>query len=59
VMIAASFFSLLLPAIDMAESSGVPGWMPAVVGFLAGGLFLHLIDKLLPHLHPGLATSES
>lgn len=59
VMIAASFFSLLLPAIDMAEASGVPGWMPAVIGFLAGGLFLHLIDKLLPHLHPGLATSES
>ena len=59
VMIAASFFSLLLPAIDMAEAAGVPGWMPAVIGFLAGGLFLHLIDKLLPHLHPGLATSES
>ena len=59
VMIAASFFSLLLPAIDMAEASGVPGWLPAVVGFLAGGLFLYLVDKLLPHLHPGLATNES
>ena len=59
VMIAASFFSLLLPAIDMAENSGVPGWLPAVVGFLAGGLFLWLIDKLLPHLHQGLATSEA
>lgn len=59
VMIAASFFSLLLPAIDMAEAAGTPGWLPAVVGFLAGGAFLYLIDKLLPHLHPGLATNES
>jgi ZIP family zinc transporter len=59
VMIAASFFSLLLPAIDMAEANGTPGWLPAVVGFLAGGLFLYGVDKLLPHLHPGLASSES
>ncbi len=59
VMIAASFFSLLLPAIDMAESAGVPGWLPAVVGFLAGGAFLWLIDKILPHLHQGLATSQA
>lgn len=59
VMIAASFFSLLLPAIDMAESSGVPGWLPAVVGFLAGGIFLWLVDKILPHLHQGLATNEA
>jgi ZIP family zinc transporter len=59
VMIAASFFSLLLPAIDMAKAAGIPGWLPAVVGFLAGGLFLYLVDKLLPHLHPGLAPTES
>jgi len=59
VMIAASFFSLLLPAIDMAEANGTPGWLPAVVGFLAGGLFLYGVDKLLPHLHPGLASSET
>lgn len=59
VMIAASFFSLLLPAIDMAESSGVPGWLPAVTGFLMGGFFLWLVDKILPHLHQGLATSEA
>lgn len=59
VMIAASFFSLLLPAIDMAEAAGTPGWLPAVIGFLSGGAFLYLVDKLLPHLHPGLATSES
>jgi ZIP family zinc transporter len=59
VMIAASFFSLLLPAIDMAEAEGVPGWLPAVVGFLAGGLFLWIIDKILPHLHQGLRTDQA
>ncbi len=59
VMIAASFFSLLLPAIDMAEASGTPGWLPAVVGFLAGGAFLYGIDKLLPHLHLGLDIDHS
>jgi ZIP family zinc transporter len=58
VMIAASFFSLLLPAIDMAEASGVTSWVPAVVGFLAGGAFLLLVDKLLPHLHPGERKPE-
>ncbi|MBD3385629.1 ZIP family metal transporter [candidate division KSB1 bacterium] len=52
VMIAASFWSLLAPAIEMAElTSPLPAWMPAVVGFLLGGLFLRLIDALLPHLH--------
>lgn len=53
VMIAASFWSLLAPAIEMAEESGVPVWLPAVVGFLLGGFFLRLMDKLLPHLHIG------
>ena len=51
VMIAASFWSLLAPSIEMAESDGRLGWFPAVVGFLAGGAFLFGIDKLLPHLH--------
>jgi ZIP family zinc transporter len=51
VMIAASFWSLLAPSIEMAESQGIPGWLPAVLGFLAGGIFLKLVDKLLPHLH--------
>ena len=59
VMIAASFFSLLLPSIDMAEANGTPGWLPAVVGFLLGGLFLWLVDKILPHLHQGLATNQA
>ncbi|MGL4671569.1 MAG: ZIP family metal transporter [Cetobacterium sp.] len=51
VMIAASFWSLLNPAIELAEKIGLPGWKPAVIGFLAGGLFLWAIDKVLPHLH--------
>ncbi|MDR1108902.1 MAG: ZIP family metal transporter [Spirochaetaceae bacterium] len=51
VMIAASFWSLLEPAIRMAEASGALPWLPAVIGFLAGGFFLRLVDRLLPHLH--------
>ena len=54
VMIAASFWSLLAPAIEMSEGTGVPAWMPAVVGFLLGGAFLWGVDKILPHLHLGL-----
>ncbi|MFO7767887.1 MAG: ZIP family metal transporter [bacterium] len=52
VMIAASFFSLLLPSIEYAEFLGFPAWLPAVGGFLLGGVFLRLADALLPHLHP-------
>jgi len=51
VMIAASFWSLLAPSIEMAENNGQIGWFPAAVGFLAGGAFLFGVDKLLPHLH--------
>lgn len=58
VMIAASFWSLLAPAIAMAEASGVPGWLPAVVGFLLGGAFLFGVDKTLPHLHIGMPADH-
>ncbi len=51
VMIAASVWSLLLPAIDLAEAAGRPPWLPAAVGFLLGGGFLRLVDRYLPHLH--------
>jgi ZIP family zinc transporter len=51
VMIAASFWSLLAPSIALAEEMGMIRWVPALVGFLAGGLFLRLADWLLPHLH--------
>ena len=59
VMIAASFWSLLSPAIEMSEASGVPGWMPAVIGFLLGGGFLWAIDHFLPHLHFGFPMEEA
>jgi ZIP family zinc transporter len=51
VMIAASIWSLLLPSIDMAEKAGIIPWLPALVGFLAGGAFLLAVDYILPHLH--------
>jgi ZIP family zinc transporter len=59
VMIAASFWSLLNPAIKMAEENGTTPWVPAVVGFLAGGAFLLIIDKILPHLHMGLKIDKA
>lgn len=59
VMIAASFWSLLKPAIEMQIAEGGIAWLPAVVGFLSGGLFLYATDKILPHLHMGLKTNEA
>lgn len=58
VMIAASVWSLLLPAIEMSEAQGGRGWLAAAVGFGLGGLFLRLADHLLPHLHPGLPLKD-
>lgn len=55
VMIAASFWSLLAPAIELSEEMNVPGWLPATIGFLLGGAFLWSVDKILPHLHEGFA----
>jgi len=59
VMIAASYWSLLAPAIEMSASMGLPGWLPPVIGFLLGGAFLFGIDKLLPHLHIGMPTESA
>jgi ZIP family zinc transporter len=59
VMIAASFWSLLAPAIAMVEEAGGTPWIPALVGFLSGGIFLWSTDKILPHLHPGFPTSQA
>ena len=59
VMIAASFWSLLAPAIAMVEESGGIPWLPPLVGFLSGGAFLWAIDKVLPHLHPGFPTKDA
>lgn len=59
VMIAASYWSLLAPAIEMAESHGDPGWLPASVGFAAGALFLFSLDKFMPHLHINFSREEA
>lgn len=59
VMIAASYWSLLAPALDMAEGRTLPVWVPAVVGFLGGGLFLRGLDKALPHLHISAPSTEN
>jgi ZIP family zinc transporter len=59
VMIAASYWSLLAPAIEMAEESNLPAWVPATGGFLSGGFFLWIVDKLLPHLHLGFPMEEA
>jgi ZIP family zinc transporter len=60
VMIAASFWSLLAPSIEMAEqNSSFPSWFPAVVGFLLGGIFLWAADKIIPHLHPSSSMKDA
>jgi len=59
VMIAASFWSLLAPAIQMSEGKDIPEWVPAVAGFLVGGAFLRAIDRVLPHLHIGFPATEA
>ena len=59
VMIAASYWSLLAPAIAMSAQGPLPKWLPAVSGFLLGGAFLWLMDKLLPHLHSGLRLDQA
>lgn len=58
VMVAASVFSLLLPAIEETEALGGIGWLPAAGGFLLGVLFLWGLDNLLPHLHPEAEAPE-
>lgn len=59
VMIAASFWSLLAPAIEMSAAKEIPSWFPALTGFLAGGIFLRVADRILPHLHPRHALSDA
>ncbi len=59
VMIAASYWSLLAPAITMSEKSSLPHWLPPAIGFILGALFLWSLDKILPHLHIGFAREEA
>lgn len=58
VMIAASVWSLLIPAIEMAEEKGMISWMPAAAGFMGGILFLLVLDSIIPHLHLEKNRSE-
>ncbi len=58
VMIAASYWSLLAPAIEMAESQGMIAWLPPAAGFLAGALFIYALDKILPHVHINFKETE-
>ncbi len=59
VMIAASVWSLLIPAIEEAQATGIPGWLPAAGGFALGVAFLIILDTLLPHLHPDMSRHGS
>lgn len=51
VMIAASIWSLIIPAIEMADTQGKVAWVPAAIGFMLGIVFLLVLDSLVPHLH--------
>lgn len=59
VMIAASYWSLLAPAIEMSESQGQLPWLAPAIGFAAGALFLFGLDKFVPHLHINFKKEES
>ncbi len=59
VMIAASFWSLLAPGIEMAELMGQLPWFIAALGFMCGGISMRIVDKFLPHLHPSLAMNQA
>jgi zinc transporter, ZIP family len=59
VMIAASFWSLLAPAIELSAEGSLPMWVPPLIGFLAGGIFLRLLDRVLPHLHPWMPLADA
>ncbi|HEY0876197.1 MAG TPA: ZIP family metal transporter [Vicinamibacterales bacterium] len=59
VMIAASFWSLLAPSIALASEMGMVPWLPAVIGFLAGGALIRIADALLPHLHMFKPVAEA
>ncbi len=59
VMIGASYWSLLAPAIEIAGHSSAAAWVPATAGFLLGGACIWVIDKLLPHLHLGFSLDQA
>lgn len=58
VMIAASYWSLLAPSVELSRAGVLPVWVPPTVGFLLGGAVLWIIDRLLPHLHLGFPDAD-
>lgn len=58
VMLAASYWSLLAPAIELSSEIGAAPWLPALVGFLLGGITLRVLDRVVPHLHLEAPLSE-
>jgi ZIP family zinc transporter len=58
VMIAAAYWSLLAPSVDLSRGGILPVWFPPMAGFLMGGLVLWIVDRLLPHLHLGLPEAD-
>ena len=59
VMIAASFWSLLVPSIEMSQGKSMPTWLPAAIGFLLGGIFLSCIDRIIPHFRIGSVIKKN
>lgn len=59
VMIAASFWSLLAPAIEMSEEAGKLPWLAPLIGFLMGGVFLKIADAVIPHVHIGMPVEKA
>lgn len=58
IMIAASVWSLLIPAMEQAQEHGAAGWLPTSGGFILGVAFVALLDKIMPHMHPDSDTPE-
>jgi ZIP family zinc transporter len=58
VMLAACFWSLLMPGFELAKQMGLTPWLTATLGFLSGGIFMRIFDRLLPHIHPGLFNNK-
>lgn len=59
IMLAASYWSLLEPAVEISSRRGGPAWLPPAIGFAVGGCFLWSLDKIVPHLHLGLPTEQA
>jgi ZIP family zinc transporter len=59
IMIAASYWALLEPAIEMSKGGNLPSWLPAAAGFILGAIILRIIDKILPHLHAGFPMESA